>query len=99
RNIRTIIDRDGNNRVLSRQGRLIVLSEDGRELQNYEIGYGSIIYVIDQQEIKKGDKLAEWDPHNKLLISEKEGRVIFVDMQENITIQERFDDATGKSMH
>jgi DNA-directed RNA polymerase subunit beta' len=99
KNIRTVINQDGNHVVLSRQGRLIVLSEDGRELQNYEIGYGSMIFVQDKQTVKKGIKLAQWDPNNKLLISEKAGKVIFVDLQENVTIQERFDEATGKSTH
>ena len=47
--------------------------------------------------LKSGTKLAEWDPTSKVLLTEKAGTVKFVDLIENVTIQERFDEKTNKS--
>ena len=35
--------------------------------------------------------------NNRVLVTEKAGTVQYVDLVENVTIQERFDEATGKS--
>ena len=97
KSVKTVISRDGNNVVLSRRGKLIVNSPDGRELQSHNLEYGSRLFVKDKQEVKKGTRLAEWDPHSKVLITEKGGTLQFVDLIENVTLQEHFDDATGVS--
>ncbi len=97
RGIRVVTNRHGQMVVMSRRAKIVIGAKDGRELQSYKIEYGSIIHVADEQEIKVGTKLAEWDPHNKVLLTEKAGKVQFVDLIENITIHERFDEATGKS--
>jgi DNA-directed RNA polymerase subunit beta' len=95
RGIRTVKNRHGQSVVMSRKARLLIVSQDGRELQRHDLEYGSIILVNDKQEIKVGTKLAEWDAHNKVILTEKQGAVSFVDLIENITVQERFDDTTG----
>lgn len=99
RNVRTITNRHGQQVVMSRKPKLYVLSEDGRELQRHDLEYGSILLVEDKQAVKNGAKLAEWDPYNKVLLTEKAGTIKFVDLIENVTIQQRFDDATKKSAH
>ncbi len=68
---------------------------------NYNIMILSMVQYLlvqDKQEIKAGTKLAEWDPTSKVLLTEKAGNVKFVDFIENITVQERFDEATNKSI-
>jgi DNA-directed RNA polymerase subunit beta' len=54
--------------------------------------YGSVILVNDKQVIKQGAKIAEWEPNNKVLVTEKAGYVQFVDLIENVTIQERYEE-------
>lgn len=95
--IRTIKNRDGQSVAMSRKGKLLIVSKDGRELQTHTIEYGSTLLVHDKQEVTLGTKLAEWDPHNRVILTEKAGTVAFVDLLENVTIQERFSEATGKS--
>ncbi len=51
----------------------------------------------DGQEVTVGIKLAEWDPNSKVILTEFSGKVSFVDLLENVTMQERFDEGTGKS--
>lgn len=99
RGIRVIKTKDGLSKVMSRKARLLIVSRDGRELQQNIIEYGSTLFVTDGQEIVSGTKLVEWDPNNKVLLTEAAGKVQFVDLLENVTYQERFDEATKKSNH
>lgn len=97
RGIRAVKDRHGQLVVLSRKARLVIVSPDGRELQKHDIEYGSILHVQDKQEVAAGTKLVEWDPNNKVILTEKSGKVVFVDILENITVQER--ETSGKSSY
>lgn len=97
RGIRTITNHQGQSIVMSRKAKIVILAEDNRELQRYDLEYGSIINVQDKQAIKVGTKLAEWDPHNKVILTEKAGVVKFIDLIEGVTVQERFDEASNKS--
>ncbi len=99
RGIRTVTNKHGQSIIMSRKAKLFIVTQDGRELQQHDLEYGSAILVQDKKDVKKGTKLVEWDPHNKVLLTEKAGKVKFVDLVENITIQERFDDATQKSSY
>lgn len=97
--VRTVTNSDGNEVILSRKAQLIVESPDGRELQSQNLEYGTVLLVKDKQPVKKGENLAEWDPNNKVLITEKSGRVKYIDLIENVTMQEISDEATGQSSH
>ena len=97
RGIRVVKNAQGQMLVVSRKAKLLIVSKDGRELQRHDLEYGSLIHVEDKQEIKMGTRLAEWDPNSKILVTEKSGSVKFVDLIENVTVRERFDEATNKS--
>ena len=97
KHVRTVKNKDGNNVVLSRKAQLLITTKDGRELQKHTVEYGSTILVEDKQPIKVGTKLAEWDPNSNVLLTEKAGVVQFNDLIENVTFQERFEEATNRS--
>ena len=97
RSDRTVKNREGQTIVLSRKAKLLVLSPDGRELQRHDLEYGTQLLVDNGQKITVGTKLAEWDPHNKLLLTEKAGIIRIVDLIDNVTVQERFDETTRRS--
>ena len=99
RGVRTVTNRHGQMIVMSRKARLSIVSPDGRELQSHELEYGSTLLVQDKQTIKSGTKLVEWDPNSKVLLTEKSGKVKFIDLIEGVTIQERFDEKTNKSSY
>ena len=94
---RTVTNREGKTIVLSRKAKLIVLSLDGRELQRHDLEYGTQLDVTDGQQVEAGTKLVEWDAHNKVLLTEQAGKIRYVDLIENVTIQDRFDETTGRS--
>lgn len=92
RGIRAVTNQQGQVIVVSRNAKILIVSPDGSELQRHELEYGSVILVNDKQIIKQGTKIAEWEPNNKILVTEKPGRVQFVDLIENVTIQERYEE-------
>lgn len=97
RGMRTVINKNGQMVIMSRKASVVIMAQDGRELEQYDVAYGSVVLVKDGQEVTAGTKLAEWDPTGTVLLTEKAGRVSFVDLIENVTVQERFDKATSHS--
>jgi len=97
RGIRFVTNRNGLMVNISRKSSIVILAKDGRELQEHEVEYGSVLYAQDKQEIKTGAKLVEWDSTNKVILTEQAGTVKFIDLIDNITVQERFDETTNKS--
>ena len=59
------------------------------------IPYGSELFVKNGSKIKKDELICEWDPYNALIITEKTGKVQFVDIVENITYRVEIDELTG----
>jgi DNA-directed RNA polymerase subunit beta' len=87
----------GQSVAMSRKGKLIVVSSDGRELEKHDVEYGTIILVENDTHVDVGTKLSEWDANNRVILTEKSGRVKYVDLINNVTMQDRYDDATKKS--
>jgi len=97
RSVRTVTNREGQTIVMSRKAKLSILSADGRELQNNDMEYGSILLVHDGQQVSIGTKLVEWDANSKVLLTEYAGTVRYNDLIENVTVQDKFDDTTNRS--
>ena len=87
---------DGNNIVLNKNGSVSILAEDGRELEAHNIVIGSVISVKDGSRVKKGETFVQWDPYNVPILSEKAGRVKFVDIIEGVTMKQETDETTGQ---
>lgn len=95
---RTVTNRNGQEIVVSRKGSIKILSEDGRELQELHMPYGATFLVKAGQKIKANTELVTVDPHNDVIISEKTGTVEFIDLINNITAQEKFDEVAQKTL-
>lgn len=96
--LRTVVDRDGQDVVVSRKGFVRILAENGRELQEIQVSYGATLFVKQGQVITVGTELMKIDPHNDVIISEKNGYVEYIDLINNITSQEKIDEASQKSL-
>ncbi len=94
--LRTVILEDGSNIVLNKNGSVSILADDGRELENHTIVIGAVVSVGPDGRIKKGDTLAQWDPHNVPILSEKAGKVKFHDIIEGVTMKQEVDETTGQ---
>ena len=83
--------------VMGRNTQLSIEDENKRQLAIYKVNYGSKIFFKDGDEIKKGKKIAEWDPYTLPVIAETSGIVNYMDLVEGTSITETLDDATGIS--
>jgi DNA-directed RNA polymerase subunit beta' len=65
------------------------------ERASHKVGYGTKVFVKEGQEVKRGEKLFEWDPYTLPIIAEKAGVAKFVDLVSGISVKEETDEATG----
>ena len=79
---------------LSRNGKIHILDDSGRSITHYNVPYGAKIFVNDGDKVEKGKVLFEWDPYSSVILTEKGGRVKFVDLIENVTMREEVDEQT-----
>src|SRR5690606_12945776 len=66
--------------VMGRNTEVILLDGKGRERANHRLPYGAKLLVNDGEKIKKGTKLAEWDPYTVPIITEKDGIAVYGDL-------------------
>ena len=71
----TVKESSGNIVVMSRKCEVVIVDENNRERFRNSVPYGSKILVGDKSKVKRGDKIAEWDPYTRPIISEKSGTV------------------------
>ncbi|MDQ8183027.1 DNA-directed RNA polymerase subunit beta' [Pelagicoccus sp. SDUM812005] len=82
--------------VLNKTGSVQIVDGTGRELEAYDIVVGSLLRVPDGGEIEAGQLLAEWDPYNIPVLSEKPGVIGFRDMIPGVTIKKELDESSGR---
>ncbi|HMP44109.1 MAG TPA: DNA-directed RNA polymerase subunit beta' [Sphingopyxis sp.] len=95
RDMATIVDQRGRRLALSRSGEIAVIDSEGRERATHRLPYGAQIMHKDGEKVKKGDRIAEWDPFTMPLITEKHGVVKYQDLVDSKTLTEQVDEATG----
>lgn len=82
--------------VLNKTGKISILDAKEKELENYNIPAGAVLGIRDGEEIEAGATLAQWDPHNVPILSEKSGSIRFKDMIPGVTVKRELDPATGR---
>ncbi|WP_033073702.1 DNA-directed RNA polymerase subunit beta' [Sphingopyxis sp. MWB1] len=95
REMETIVDQRGRRLALSRSGEIAIIDSEGRERASHKLPYGAQIMHKDGEKVKKGDRIAEWDPFTMPLITEKQGVVKYQDLIDTKTLTEQVDEATG----
>ena len=96
-NCQTVKNSDGVEILMSRNGEIAMLDDQGRERSRQRVPYGARLLVKNKAKVKRDTKLAEWDPYTLPVISEKEGYASFVDLVDGISVTDRMDEATGIS--
>jgi DNA-directed RNA polymerase subunit beta' len=95
RALSTIADSRGRNISMARNGELVIRDAEGRERSVHRIPYGAMLSLPEGSAVKKGDRLAEWDPYTLPVITEKSGKVKYQDLIEGVSLREEVDEATG----
>jgi DNA-directed RNA polymerase subunit beta' len=94
--LRLVETADGAAIVLNKTGTIQIIDADDRELENYNIVVGSFLHVGDGEKIEKGAVLAQWDPYNIPVLSEKGGTLAFKDMIPGVTVKRELDESSGR---
>jgi DNA-directed RNA polymerase subunit beta' len=100
-----VVNIDGGNTVVAPDGALISMSRnlaltvrvDGKDREAYKVPYGARLKAKNGEKVKRGQRLAEWDPYTTPIITEVGGKVRFEDLVENLSFREEADEATGIS--
>ena len=97
--VRTVpFDEDGRDceMVVSRLGELRFVDPNTKiVLSTVNVPYGSSLYFRNGDEVAKGDKIAQWDPFNAVIVTEYAGTLKFNDVIEGVTFRAETDETTG----
>ncbi len=86
---------EGDLMVMARNVAIVVEGPDGSERAVHRIQYGARLKVDDGDKIKRGQRIAEWDPYTRPILTEIDGTVAFEDLVEGASMTETIDEATG----
>jgi DNA-directed RNA polymerase subunit beta' len=94
----TTKDEEGDKAVVvaGRSGEIKIIDQKTKEpLITYNIPYGAQLLVKEGAKIKKGASICKWDPYNAVIIATDDGKVVYQDIIEGITVREEIDEQTG----
>src|SRR3989442_8724375 len=86
---------EGQHVAMARNMVIAVLDPDGTERAVHRVQYGARLLIEDGDKVKRGQRLAEWDPYTRPILTEVEGTVGFEDLVEGQSMSETLDESTG----
>jgi DNA-directed RNA polymerase subunit beta' len=95
KNKNVVKNSDGQTVAMARNMVIAVLDPDGTERAVHRIQYGARLLVDDDDKIRRGQRIAEWDPYTRPILTEVEGTVGFEDLVEGQSMSETLDESTG----
>ncbi|HNQ89326.1 MAG TPA: DNA-directed RNA polymerase subunit beta' [Verrucomicrobiota bacterium] len=106
--LRTVRLPDGTDIVLNKNGVISIVDAAGQELESHTVPIGAVILIPEGRTVRgqtlpagsktrvEGEVFVRWDPYNVPIISEKPGRIEFVDIIENVTMKQEVDETSGQ---
>jgi DNA-directed RNA polymerase subunit beta' len=95
RNRSIVRDSDGKHIAMGRNMQIAILDDNGDERSSHRVTYGARLFVDAGDKIKRGQRIAEWDPYTRPVLTEVGGVVDFEDMVEGASVTETADESTG----
>ncbi len=86
---------DGELIAMARNMAMVVVDQDGTERAVHRVQFGSRLKVDEGDKIARGQRMAEWDPYTRPILTEAEGSVDFEDLVEGQSMSETLDESTG----
>ncbi len=97
KNKNVVVNSEGSLIVMNRNCEIVLLDADGREKARHRLPYGARLLAKEGEMVKKGQKLADWDPYTMSIITDREGTAHYADLVEGLSVSEVMDEATGIS--
>ncbi|MDX1717470.1 MAG: DNA-directed RNA polymerase subunit beta', partial [Anderseniella sp.] len=95
RNSNVVTDSSGRIITLGRNVALVIEDEQGHERAVHKLTQGSRLFVNEGDKIKRGTRLAEWDPYTRPVMTEVDGTIEFEDVVDGVSVSEVTDESTG----
>jgi DNA-directed RNA polymerase subunit beta' len=92
-----VTDSQGRFVVMGRNCEVILVDANGRERARHKVPYGARLVADEGGSVKKGQRIADWDPYTRPVITEREGVVNYRDLVEGVSMREATDESTGIS--
>ncbi|WP_026608380.1 DNA-directed RNA polymerase subunit beta' [Methylocapsa acidiphila] len=86
---------EGDLMVMARNVAVAIEGSDGVERAVHRVQYGARLKVDEGDKIKRGQRIAEWDPYTRPILTEIDGVIGFEDLVEGASMTETIDEATG----
>ncbi|HEX3666000.1 MAG TPA: DNA-directed RNA polymerase subunit beta' [Rhizomicrobium sp.] len=96
-NRKLVKNSDGEMVAMARNMQVAIVDPKGQERASYRIVYGAKLKVDEGQAVKRGDRLAEWNPNSLPVLTEIDGIVRYEDLVTGISLKEVADEKTGVS--
>jgi DNA-directed RNA polymerase subunit beta' len=90
-------DSKGQTISMTRTMSVMIIDQSGKELSAHKISYGARMFVDEGDTVKRGTKIAQWDPYTRPILSEANGTVDFEDLIEGASVREKTDEMKGTS--
>ncbi|HSP26609.1 MAG TPA: DNA-directed RNA polymerase subunit beta', partial [Saliniramus sp.] len=71
---------DGDLIAMGRNVAVVIVGSDGVERAVHRIQYGARLKIDEGDDIKRGQRIAEWDPYSRPILSEVDGTVAYEDL-------------------
>jgi DNA-directed RNA polymerase subunit beta' len=81
--------------VMGRSVAVAIVDQSGKELAVQKIVYGARLLVDEGDTVKRGTRLAQWDPFTRPVITEVDGVVSYEDLVEGGSMRELTDEMKG----
>jgi DNA-directed RNA polymerase subunit beta' len=96
-NVDTVENPDLGTTILGRNGEIELLDEQNRVRARFNAPYGALLKIQDKQDVEPDSVLYEWDPYSNSIVSDRSGKMRFVDIIDGVTMREEFEETTGMS--
>ncbi|AZL15947.1 DNA-directed RNA polymerase subunit beta' [Rickettsiales endosymbiont of Stachyamoeba lipophora] len=90
-------DSQGKLVVMSRNCEVVIVDDIGTEKARHKVPYGAKLHLDENNKVKKGQRIADWDPYTIPIITEKSGKILYTDLVEGVSVRDVVDEATGIS--
>ena len=88
---------DGELIAMGRNMQVVITDNKGQERAGYRITYGARLKVDEGATVKRGERIAEWNPNALPVLTDVEGIVKYEDLVFGVTVREVSDEKTGVS--
>ena len=88
---------DGHAINVSRATEILIADEHGRERERYKVPYGAKLSptAVQQEHVEVLETVAEWDVHNHPIIADQAGLIVYEDIIEGASVEQKTDELTG----